>query len=182
MGYRTLSYGVDIDRLRSAFGSRDEAMLGEIEREFADQFRDNDRWFSDEIGRGAPSLREALAQIARGEITGGEATGFQYGYALELLCKRLGHELDNDDLIEFVDDLEIPTGLLSSGPPLPIPPPLDFPAIGFLTADQVRDEYARLEGLDLSHDDKDIEAAREEFRSYLRQASERGLGIVTFAY
>jgi hypothetical protein len=72
--------------------------------------------------------------------------------------------------------------VLSSGPPLPIPPPSDFPAVGFLTADQVRAECAWLEGQDLSHEDEDIEAAREEFRSYLRQANDQGLGIVAFAY
>jgi hypothetical protein len=140
MGYSTLVYGVDIDRLRSTFGSHDETWLREVEQEFADDLRQNDGRFSDEIRRGAPTLGEALAQILRGEITGHAGTGFQYGYAVELLCKHLGHPLDNDDLIEFVDDLEIPTGVLSSGPPLPIPPPLDFPAIGFLTADQVREE------------------------------------------
>ena len=162
MGYSTLVYGVDIDRLRSTFGSQDDMFL-------------------DEIRRGAPSLREALSQILRGQITGGEGTEFQYGYAAELLCKHLGQRLDNDDLIEFVDDLEIPTGVLSSGPPLPIPTPLDFPMIGFLTADEVREEYDRLKDQDLSHDDEDIEAAREEFRSYLLQANDQGLGIVTFA-
>ena len=182
MGYGTLVYGVDIARLRSTYGSQDQTLLKEMEREYADDLRQNDERFRDEIRRGAPPLREALAQIVRGKITGKQGTEFQYGYAVELLCKHLGRPLENEDLIEFVDDLEIPTGVLSSGPPLPIPPPLDFPVIGFLTAEQVREEYAQLKDQDFSHDDEDIEAAREEFRSYLRQANDQGLGIVVFAY
>ena len=184
MGYRTLAYAVDIDRIRSTFGSNDDALLRAIEQEFADEFPRNDEWFSREIRRGAPTLREALAQIVRGKITAREGieTEFQYGYAAELLCRHLGRELDNDDLIEFVDDLEIPTGITTSGPPLPIPESGDFPAIGFLTADQVRQEFASLKDEDLSHDDDDIAAAREEFRAYLQQACALGRGVVMFAY
>jgi hypothetical protein len=182
MGYGTQAYAVDIDRIRSTFGSRDETLLGAVEQAFADDLRRNDEWFSGEISRGAPTLREALAQILRGQIAGRQGAEFQYGYAAELLCKHLGRPLDNDDLIELVEDLEIPTGLTDSGPPLPIPTSDAFPAVGFLTADRVRGEYARLKDQDLSHDDEDIAAAREEFRSYLRQANDLGLGIVMLTY
>lgn len=182
MGYSAQAYAVDIDRIRSAFGSRDETLLRAIEQAFADDLRRSDEWFSGEISRGAPTLREALAQILRGKITGREGTEFQYGYAVELLCKHLGHSLDTDDGFEFVDDLELPTSLTTSGPPLPIPTLTDFPVIGFLTANQVGEEYARLKDQDLSHDDEDIAAAREEFRSYLQQANDLGLGIAMFSY
>ena len=99
-----------------------------------------------------------------------------------MLCKHLGHALDNEDLIAFISDLEIPTALIESGPPIPIPRPRDFPDIGYLTAGQVREEFEQLKDQDVSHEDEAIEEAREEFRSYLRQANKKGLGLVTFAY
>jgi len=182
MGYGTLAYAVDLDRLRSAYGSKDRAMFQAIEKREADDIRDRDEWFRDRIKRGAPSLREAVAQIIEGQINAPPWAGFQYGYALELLCKHLGHVLENRDRVSFIEHLGTPTGLTSSGPPLPISRPEDFPSIGFLTADQVGDEYLRLKDQDLSHERKDLEWAREEFRSFLRLAFERKLALVTFTY
>src|SRR4029079_4918799 len=100
----------------------------------------------------APTQEEALRQIIAGKIKGPDWAGFQYGYVLELLCEHLGQILPNDDVIAFISDLEIPTALHESGPPIPIPTPRDFPSIGYLTAGQVREEYERLNAQDLSHE------------------------------
>ncbi|HEU5118282.1 MAG TPA: hypothetical protein VFT74_16810, partial [Isosphaeraceae bacterium] len=163
MGYSTVAYAVDIDRLRSVFGSEDAQLLQKIEAKHAKDLRRGDKTFADQIRDGAPTQGEALRQIIAGKIEGPDWAGFQYGYVLEILCKHLGTLLDNDDLIAFISDLEIPTALIESGPPLPIPRPRDFPDIGYLTADQVREEYAHLKDQDLSHEDEDIEEARNEF-------------------
>jgi hypothetical protein len=182
MGYGTNAYAVDVDRLRSAFGCGDQELLREIETKHAKSFRRRDETFEDKVRDGAPTQGEALRQIIAGEIKGPDWAGFQYGYVLELLCEHLGRALDSDDLIAFISDLEIPTALNESGPPIPIPTPRDFPSIGYLTAEQVREEYEHLKDQDLSHEDEEIEEARGEFLSYLRQAREKGLGLVTFAY
>ena len=99
----------------------------------------------------------------------------------ELLCKHLGHRLENDDLIEFIEILEIPTGLTTSGPPLPIPRPHDFPDVGFLTADQVQQEYFSLKDQDLSHEDEDIQEAREGFPLLLEAGVRERAGLVSLA-
>jgi hypothetical protein len=183
MGYGTHACAIDIDRLRSVFGSNDRAMLKALDESYGDTFLRNDEWSADRISEGAPTQREALAQIIEGKITGPDWAGFQYGYATEILCEHLGHWLEDENLIHDIEDLEIPTGLSNyNGLLFPVPEPDDFPDIRFLTAEQVREDYERLTGLDLSHEDEELEAAREEFRSYFRQASEKGLGLVTFAY
>jgi AcrR family transcriptional regulator len=181
MGYGTLAYAVDLDRLRSVFGSKDRALFEAIVEGLADDIRERDEWSREQIERGAPSLREALSQIIRGRITGPDWAGFQYGYATELLCKHLGHPLDSAGCMGRVADLGIPTGLDGSGPPLPIPRPKYVPIIGFLTADEVGVEYRRIRDQDLSHREE-LAEARDEFRSFLRQASEKNLGLVTFTY
>jgi hypothetical protein len=195
----TQAYAVDLARLHSAFGSNDQEMLKAIEEKYAKEIRRNDEWFSDVAHlldrRGAPTVGEALAQIIGGLITDGPITGpewgpFQYGYATELLCKHLGHWLGHGESMSYLDDLKVPTHFAGSGPLLPIPGPQARPTIRFLTAEQVREEYASLRHQEAGRGDEDgaayaeedVQAARGEFRSYLQQANEKGLGLVTFQY
>jgi hypothetical protein len=89
-----------------------------------------------------------------------------------------------------VKDFDIPTHLTRSGPPLPMPGLPNGPNIRFLTAEQVREETGRLKNPAVSataedegsYVDEALQAAREEFRSYLQQADERGLDLVIFQY
>jgi hypothetical protein len=192
MGYSTQAYAVDLARLRCAFGSNDHEMLKAIQEKYAKEIHRADAWFSDLAHRlnryGAPTVGEALAQIIGGQITGPDWAGPQFGYATELLCKHLGHWLGHGQSMNYIDALEAPTHFAESGLPLPIPGPQYRPKIRFLTAEQVRGEYTRLrdQGVargdedDASSVDEDVQAAREEFRSYLHQAYEKCLGLVTF--
>jgi len=194
LGCSTQAYAVDLDRLRSAFGSNDQKMLKAIEEKCAKEIRRSDAWFSDVdhrlARRGAPTVGEALAQIIGGQITGPDWAGSRYGYATELLCKHLGHWLGHGRSMSYIDDLGVPAHFAESGLPLPIPGPQSWPTIRFLTAEQVREAYARLRDQEVarggedgaSYVDEDLQAAREEFRSYLHQAYDKGLGFVTFQY
>jgi hypothetical protein len=65
MGYGTHACAIDIDRLRSVFGSNDRAMLKALDETYADTFRRKDERSADRISKGAPTQREALAQIIR---------------------------------------------------------------------------------------------------------------------
>jgi hypothetical protein len=193
-GYETQAYAVDLARLRSTFGSNDQEMLKAIEEKYAKEIRRADAWFSDvahllDCG-GAPTVGEALAQIIGGKITRPDWAASRYGYATELLCKHLGHWLGHGNAMSYLDDLKVRTHFSESGPPLPIPGPQTRPTIRFLTAEQVREEFTRLRDQEAGRGDEDgaayveedVQAAREEFRSYLHQAYEKGLGLVTFRY
>jgi hypothetical protein len=174
MSVATFGYIVDLDRLRSAAGSKDGELQRAIESRFEDDLRENDEMVAayqpEEI-----TLRAALRDLIAGDVPAECDTA--HLLAFETLCKFLGERLDDDDRLADLDDLEIQTGLLTSGPPVALPGFAD--RVGFLTADQVRGEYARLKDDDLAHDDPDIEAARIMLRSFLEQAQASGLSLVT---
>ena len=176
MGYSTLAYAVDLERLNAAAGSGDQALLAKIEESEGEHLEST-------LGvDGAPTLREAVHAI----VTAGKKDkrwAWQYAYALEVLCRALGERLENDDLIAFVTDLDLETRLNDTRLPLGLPEPSDFPVVSYLTADEVRTEYDRFKDEDVTvGDDEELDEARVEFVGYLRQAAERGQAIVMFAY
>lgn len=181
MSYSTITYGVDIDRLRAVFGSDDRALLDAIEAEQAADLDENEAWFEDEIASGAPTLRQALEQIVAGAVTGPASAGFQYAYATEALCRRLGVRLeDTEDSLGFLDDLGFDFRLRTSRLPLPLPLPLDFPSVGYLNTAEVVEEHARFVAAGPGGDR--VSDARAELTERLKQASEQGLGLVAFTY
>lgn len=182
MAFSTVAFAVDIEVIRTVYGSNDQTLYWTIEEKFSYELQHNDLWFEEEIQRGAITLRDALVHIIEGRPQDNPATAFQYGYAVELLCKHFGHFLEGDGLINRIVDLEIQTAILESGVPIPVPPPPDIPIIGHLTSEQVIDEYIHLKEQSLIHPDQYIEDARQEFRSFLRQAHQKGLGLVSFTY
>jgi hypothetical protein len=126
---------------------------------------------------GKPWFRDALDDMIAGEPRHPERAMF-YVWATELLCHHLGKELERGD-VAWLDDLELGTGLEDSGPPLPIPRHNDSPLLGFLTAEQVANEYERLKNENLSHEDEDVEEGRRTVFSWLREAAEQRKALVT---
>src|SRR5579871_11694 len=108
MSYTVSAYLVDLDRLRAAFGSHEMSLVDEITQTFADHIADYDEQAADyddgpadedngdDEGDGDAGSRkglgEALGEIVAGTIQDPER-GWQYGYALELLCMHLGQRL-----------------------------------------------------------------------------------------
>jgi hypothetical protein len=176
--YCTRICAVDINRIRAAFGSNDQGMPEAIAERYANDILLTDEWFSLEIRHGAPTGREALAQIIAGKIGGPEWAEVQYGFATELLCKYWGHWLGQTNSMGYLVDSDIPTRLIECGPFLPIPRPYFFPNFLFLTAEQVREEW----DTQVAHWDEEVEQEWKELRNYMGKAHEKGLGIVTFEY
>ncbi len=174
MSVGTFGYLIDLDRLRSAVGSNDPELRRAIEERFADDFR-----HSEEIVAahhpGQLTLRQALSGLIAGDVPAD--CEVEHLLAFEILCKFLGERLDDDDRLGDLEDLEIPTRLLKSGPPVRLPEFED--RVGFLTPEETAQEWASLKGADLSHDDKDIEAARLMLRSFIEKAHVSGKSLVT---
>jgi hypothetical protein len=63
-----------------------------------------------------------------------------------------------------------------------LPPPEDFPEVGFLTADQVREELARFRAAGVGGPDHESGEAGDELLAHLERAAELGVGLVTFTY
>jgi hypothetical protein len=170
------AYLVDLDRLRSAVGSKDARLLAFLEEKHADfLLQEEERITLYGEGEHEISPREALRRLIEGDIPPDSYAGCIA--AFEILCTHVGERLDDEDLLGDLWDLDIETALLRSGPPIPLAGLED--RIGFLTVDQAADEFERLKDRDLSHPDEDIEAAREKLRYFIEQARSRGKALVT---
>ena len=139
-------YGVDLDKLKAIYGSKDESFLAEVIRAHAQDIKENDEWFEDEIKEdGFPPTKQALREIVLGTFgtyEGGEA---MYGYALKIICEHIGHRVGADDVAEVAAH-PYESQLVTSRPPIPIPyDESDFPEIGFLSLAQIPEEIQRID-------------------------------------
>ncbi len=115
MSVGTFGYLIDLDRLRSAVGSNDPELRLAIEGRFADDFRHSEEVVAAHH-HGQLTLRQALSDVIAGNVPADSEV--EHLLAFEILCKFLGERLDDDDRLGDLEDLEIPTCLLKSGPPV----------------------------------------------------------------
>lgn len=145
-------YLVDIGKVRSTLGSRDEKLRRQLGGRFKQDLAQADDWFSSEIEGGAPTRYDAIRAV----IDGGPFDarfGFQYGYAYEMICRHFGSYLDNNAFSPFRGDWleQVDQGLKELGVtavrvttfmygavPDPLPRPRDVPGYGEWKADQCR--------------------------------------------
>jgi hypothetical protein len=180
MSTATSIYAVDLRPLRAACGSNDADLLQRITDTHRDDIRESNEWHEDAIAAGALTLEAALAELIQGTFSGPPSTAFQYGYALELLCKHLGERVWTDELGE-IEGIGFAQALALSGPPIPIPIPEDFPVIGYMTHQQIEAELQRIAGMDLSHPDALVTIAIGQLRAALEEARRQGVDLVAFA-
>ena len=176
MGYSTLFYSVNLERLTSSVGSNDRTLSDLFAQRFPDELEC--RLDDDE-----PLLADAFAGLVSGSFNHPNA-GHQYGYALEILCRIIGEHLPDDDAIGDLGPLEIASPLESPRHPVNIPKELDeFPRISYLEPTEVKTESARLSSIDIVFpNDEDIEEAREAYKNCIDEAAEQNLAVVTFYY
>lgn len=180
MGYVTVAYGVDVQRLAAVKGSRDQQLLADMEKLLAEAERTAaSSGFSDD---GPLSLRAALERIVSDQVEAIPNGDHQYVYALELLCQHLGKPLDGQGHIRYLDDLGWPIAMDDCRPPFDLPEPLGFPGTCHLTAEEVKKEYERFQDADTEDEDSEVTEAREEYVWWLKQCADEGLGLVTFCY
>ena len=139
-------YGVDLDKLKAVYGSKDESFLAEVIKAHAQDIKENDEWFEDEIQEeGFPPTKQALREIVLGTFGTYEGAEAMYGYALKIVCGHIGHRVGADDVANVADH-PYESLLVASGPPIPIPyDELDFPEVGFLSLAQIPEELNRIE-------------------------------------
>src|SRR5262249_16377157 len=121
--------------------------------------------------------------LLTGKLTSPEAA-HQYGYALERLCRVVGTRLATiEGRRGILSHLGLDTRLREERSPVRLPERDDFPAISFLTANEVQREVKRLGALDLSFPQSaEVEQDRQTFFKCLKTAARKGVGIVAFYY
>ena len=143
---------------------------------------DEGRYLDDKDDRGDISEEEAAADLVEGGALRARY-GSEYGYGLEKLCELFGTLLAGiEGKGGMLQALKLNTPLSKERSQVKLPKSKDdFPAIGYLTADEVGREAKRLAGMDLSYPrDEEIEEDRKELLRALQKAAKKQLGVVAF--
>jgi hypothetical protein len=155
-----MAWRVNLDRLRQ-YCSSDGGLAIDIEKYHQAEIDAYDLNELSEI-----PIRQTIQELLNGECNHPEI-GFQYGYALELLCPLCGDRLDNDEVyplsMDYFDAIDLAwkdlglADILSmnkfvwSGSPIKIPFPDEFPIIGYLSAAECNVAFERLFDEDVNH-------------------------------
>ena len=194
MGYNYSAYAVDLKALRKVWGKgrKQRELFDEICEEHEDDIADNYESFEDYIVEdGAPILKRALYEIFLGKPSQKDH-GFQYGYALQLLCEQLGERVGEEELswfAEYIDPLlkkaRCPSTeqMMGEGTlPLKIPMPKDFPVIGTVEAAGCIAALGALGTIRAMTEDDDALYAIDEITIWFEAAKKKKRGLVWFIY
>lgn len=149
-----MAWRVDLDLLRTYCSPDGKLTLAAVDRANSVTL---DRY--DSNGLSDIPIRQTIQDLLNGERNH-PSIGFQYGYALELLCPFCGDMLDNDrvsplssrwfDEIDAawaklgMSDIIVISDLLYRGAPIRLPSIDDFPCIGYMTAAECQTLFDRL--------------------------------------
>lgn len=123
---------------------------------------------------------QAAAELVAGTFSRQDCS---YGYGLERLCLVLGSRLGVIEGKARLKALKLDTPLAKSRTPIRLPEVDEFPYIGYLTAEEVRGEVARLGAMDLSYPPSAaIARDRRALLQYLETAAQAGHAVVAFYY
>lgn len=164
----------------------------EIHEELEDEIADNFESFEDEIiENGAPIIQRALYEIFAGKPTQ-KQHGFQYGYALELICRQIGENVIDEEMGWFYDEMNpllkkarcpsveqmMGEGIL----PLKIPMPNDFPVIGTVEPAGCIAAVGALDTIRGMTKDDDALYCIDQVRGWFDTAVKMKRGLVSFVY
>ena len=186
-------FAVDLARLKEVRAGKDHKLMVALRKKYARRFAENSEWFAKEIAAGAPTLDQALERIIAGKIPRAEH-GFQYGYAVELLCIHLGTRIDQeaiswfdaqlDPLLKRANKKANTFELLGLGKlPFPLPAAKDFPQIGTLDAKGLATlETALADIAPLAPEKSPAALTIADVQGWISRAARKQRGIVWFVY
>ncbi|MDQ3036943.1 MAG: hypothetical protein M3Y87_31410 [Myxococcota bacterium] len=169
-------YVVDLETLRRAVGSRDDALLARIAVQLGDPHFD-------------AAARELIHGMAPYISEPDELAVAHQG-----LCGAIGRELANgsvcpttltalEPVMEYVSKLGLGVDLfhlMYRGAPVPLPRVTDFPSTGYWTTEEVITALAVYRSAQPQHDDPDIDAVLLEIGEWLELAASLRRGLVAF--
>jgi hypothetical protein len=144
MGYYIFSYGIKTDQIKSAFGSKNQDILEKIRKNsIFEGYKDS---FSEKY---KTTPNKALEDIINGKKYD-DSSKFAYGYAVIGMCATLGQGLPHTQEIKLGYETDLINQYLAESfdlkdvvleevmfdddsNPFDIPPPEDWPLIGFLS-------------------------------------------------
>lgn len=186
-------WAVDTDKLKQVAGSKDEKLRRMIGGRFKRDLAELDELFEDDINEGEPNAYEVLRQLIDGTVPKG-ARGAIYAYAFKLLVEHFGRPLDNSAVYPWsspdfgpvnaaLEKMGVPfkmDELHGSSLPVKLPLPDDFPLTGWVDAAEVKKVAAAFEGAEYAGKDEETRRIVETLRGWFREASAKGLGLVSY--
>lgn len=185
---------IDLDRVRSFCGSKNDTVLVDIEAVEGSRVSRREAVLANRGGPGSLKLRAAIAQIVYGEELE-PRFGPIYGHAFECLCILHGAPLPNegwfgiarakiDDFVRYLHTLHVGQpleALLHRGAPVELPPSEDVPFIGYLTAAEVKFAHEQLCMLNQAGP-SELQTVFASYRRWMGTAAGCNLGLVSFYY
>ena len=203
MSYCHMFFGLDLQRLKSIYGCKNEQLVAEILKARSEDIEENDEFFEEELEDGDfPNSKTALREIVSGSIGKHEGADAMFGYVLKIICAHIGKQFGKE--VAAVGVHPYVSQLTTSGPPIPIPyDKSDGPEIGFLRLSQITEEIRRIEtapkrakrslllsvinylsrgqvGQQMS--DQDAVRDMADYRETLQEALDKKLDIVAFRH
>jgi hypothetical protein len=181
---------VELDKLRRAIGSHDRQLIEAIQE-------DQERFLAsiDDIDDEAElKCAQAVEHLIAGNPSD-DCPGYLYGYAVEAICRQLGHELPNicpiagaTDWLAEVDAAlkihQVPlqlSALVFGKCPVEIPQPDDCPCIGVWSPQSIPPALAALQGIELLGLEREMTETFQDIRGWLTEAAKTpGEAIVGF--
>jgi len=176
MSVSAVVYSVPPSKLLGAIGSKDAALKRALE-----------------LGQDPQS--RALAALIDGQPQPAKRSAATVIYGFERLCAHLGRSFGCNfsptdvDLLDKIDaelkgrGLPLSLSRLIYGPPpVPLPPPDDFPTVGHIEAARIQAAFAALPPDGLSSDDPRIDAVLFDLCEWLTIAAARKDMLVGFSY
>lgn len=201
MGTYIWSYAVDLPKLAAVWRSNSKSLVRRAIA--AADVKGNAEWFADEIAEGAPTLEQAITEVAAGKLTRKKHV-FQYVYAVESFAKVLGTGVGDELKVgEWIEDIYDPLarkvkgkqfdyamGLHPDRLPVPIPKPKEEPYCSSLPPAGVKAMLVTVERMKAKSktDEPDgdtqdtLEYVFAELDARLKGAARKRRGLVHFMY
>lgn len=177
MSYSLIPILIDLPKLRSAIGSKDQTLFEAIRNRDPERFDDN--YYELPLGK-------AVRQLVMGEeLDAGSPDTHQYGYALKELCEWFGTVLPFElwDSVHWavIEATNVSAVLRQTGSPIDIPKnPEDFPVIGHLERGRIQGLVQQMGDEGLTHNEPGLQELLKEFEGWLRHASAENKDLVLF--
>lgn len=126
------------------------------------------------------STEQAALELVMGRITRKDC-GNEYGYGLQLLCKKLGQHLGNIEG-ELEASVQWKTKLTKERSPIKLPGYDGFPSISYLTPKEVQGEFEKFSKGTEQVSEKWRKTLRTRFIKFLQSAAGQEKAVVTFCY
>lgn len=161
MSYGVHAYAVDLAAVKKTIGCGDAVLAKRLTKKFASDLESTDEIDFDEGLTSAADCLTSLVIDGAPEADDEETPGYKFGYALEIVCRALGEWLPNSAFSgmgsEYFDTLDAAlkkakskrrvASIVFRGSPVPLPEIEDFPAIGWLSPEDVASWRTELSAL-----------------------------------